>query len=560
MSNPDQPEVRISQGVLRGRKKTSILGQTYYSFLGIPYAKPPVGHLRFRAPRPPSNWFGIRDASREGDVSRQLYPHPSQAGHSLIGSEDCLYLNVFTPSVPVKNAETNILKPVMVWFYYGAFAYGNGNPDFYGPDYLLEKDVIVVTFNYRVGPIGFLSLNIKEAPGNAGMKDQVAMLRWVKKEIQHFGGDPNNITLFGESSGGASVHLHMISPLSRGLFNKAILQSATAYCGWAFAPMKVLYERTLRLANQLGCVSQDPNEILEFLRKHPVDKLVWAQHEIVADAEKASAQYFMFLPTIESHHSLDEPFLTEDPRTLIRSGNFYKVPTMCGFTEKEGLFNLFTTSKRFIELLVNGFEDYLPQRMFRWIDSISRDSPCYEKIRRRYFDGLESKLAKSTIHHAEFPTLEKYFTEVCFKYPIMAAAFDMHKYMTPEIPIYTYYFTFAGALGWNNRRANFPVDKSVVAHGDELGYLFHISVLKKPKLSPDAPEFKTIERMTQFWTNFAKRGNPNPDTISPLFPCVWRPMSEDGNFRALKIDEKLEELDSIEVFDFWHPIDVTLEN
>lgn len=171
----------------------------------------------FQAPGPPPKWEGIYKAIYE------IYECPQYTFLGVIGSEDCLKVNVYVPVFPKAKPHA-----VMVYIHGGSFILGNGGKLIYGPGFLVQKDVIVVTFNYRLGPLGFLCLRIKEAPGNAGLKDQIAALKWVKENIAAFGGDPDNVTVFGESAGATSLSLLLLSEASAGLFNRAIVQSGSA--------------------------------------------------------------------------------------------------------------------------------------------------------------------------------------------------------------------------------------------------------------------------------------------------------------------------------------------
>lgn len=187
--------INTTGGQVRGvEERTSLFGDRYFSWKGIPFAEPPVGNLRFSDPVAHRGWTGIRDASQHGD---------SCAVSGIIrdqrGSEDCLFLNVYTQSIIDK-------RPVMVWIHGGAFILGSGDDAMYGPDYFVTEDVVYVTINYRLGILGFLSTGDRHAPGNYGMKDMVMALKWVKANIVNFGGDPDNITIFGESAGGVAVH------------------------------------------------------------------------------------------------------------------------------------------------------------------------------------------------------------------------------------------------------------------------------------------------------------------------------------------------------------------
>lgn len=213
-----------------GGDNTSLVVQTQYGkvsgirqgsmrkFLGIPYAAPPVGELRWKPPQPAEPWTGVLKA-------HEFAPFCPQVGRASSQTEDCLYLNVYTP---VENGT----YPVMVWTYGGGFVRGQSN--FYNPVRFVHRGMVVVTLNYRVGALGLLALPAltREAPanidsGNYSILDQRAALRWVQNNIAAFGGNPDNVTLFGESAGGLSVLMHLIAPGSKGLFNKAIVESGT---------------------------------------------------------------------------------------------------------------------------------------------------------------------------------------------------------------------------------------------------------------------------------------------------------------------------------------------
>ncbi|KAF2898714.1 hypothetical protein ILUMI_07459 [Ignelater luminosus] len=264
------PIVSIQEGKLRGKICCDFIGGQYFSFQGIPYAKPPVGQLRFKAPQPSEPWTGIRDATIEGNICYHL-----TESKQYVGSEDCLFLNVYTPKLPIKD-EFN-LKPVMFWIHGGAFYYGSGNTDLYGPDYLISEDVVIVTINYRFGLLGFLNLEDPTlgVPGNAGLKDQVMALKWVKRNISQFCGDPDNVTIFGQSSGSASVQCLMLSPMAKGLFHKAIMQSGTALDYWTrgkpSAPL---------VAGVLHLDAANEQEILKTLQSMSVEELFKLQERI----------------------------------------------------------------------------------------------------------------------------------------------------------------------------------------------------------------------------------------------------------------------------------------
>lgn len=189
----ENPIIQTTYGQLQGETLSCGIGCNYFSFKGIPYAAAPVGNLRFRAPVSPQPWSGVRPALEHGPAC------PSSSRLSPVVDEDCLSLNVYT-----KFLDRNL--PVMVWIHGGSFSGGNGHSFTYGPDHLVDEDIILVTINYRLGVLGFLSTEDSNAPGNYGMKDVIKALEWVRYNIRNFGGDPDNVTIFGESAGGAAVH------------------------------------------------------------------------------------------------------------------------------------------------------------------------------------------------------------------------------------------------------------------------------------------------------------------------------------------------------------------
>ncbi|XP_023336019.1 putative inactive carboxylesterase 4 [Eurytemora carolleeae] len=216
--------VKTGFGLINGKIQSSEPNNRKYgSFLGIPYAKPPIGPLRFLPAEPINHFYGphapLQATEYKGDCAQLEI-----GSGKYKGSEDCLYLNVFTPDIHF-TGENNL--PVLVWIHGGGFLIGGSDPGFYGPDRWLDHDIVLVTFNYRLGALGFLSTGDGVAPPNNGLSDQQLVLAWVKENIQAFGGNPSQVTIFGESAGGTSVMAHMSSPRSRGLFNQGIAMSGT---------------------------------------------------------------------------------------------------------------------------------------------------------------------------------------------------------------------------------------------------------------------------------------------------------------------------------------------
>ena len=223
-ADKNKADVKVESGMLRGVSDVGVV-----SYKGVPYAAPPTGNLRWKAPQPAAHWSGVRTANQFGHDCMQL-PFPSDA--APLGTkpdEDCLVMNVWAPA-----ARTSSKLPVMVWIYGGGYVNGGSSPAVYDGSQFAKQGVVFVSFNYRLGRFGFfahpaLTAEAGSAPlGNYAFLDQIAALKWVQNNIAAFGGDPNKVTLFGESAGGGSVLTMMTSPLSRGLFQQAIIESGDA--------------------------------------------------------------------------------------------------------------------------------------------------------------------------------------------------------------------------------------------------------------------------------------------------------------------------------------------
>ncbi len=248
-------ETEISDGILRG----GVRGKVEY-YLGVPYAAPPLGTLRWTPPQPVEPWQGLRDAVAFGPSCAQW--HELGGFSKASGSEDCLYLNIYVPLRESDGSHKDgSCLPVMVWIPGGGFFSGSG--DEYDPAYLVERGVVFVSINYRVGVLGFFShpaINVEgHSSGNYGIMDQQAALRWVRENIACFGGDPENVTIFGESAGAISVTIQMISPTATGLFNKAIIHSSL---GVTETPtLKQMEPIGIEFATKAGCTDQSSQEL-----------------------------------------------------------------------------------------------------------------------------------------------------------------------------------------------------------------------------------------------------------------------------------------------------------
>ncbi|XP_049883738.1 juvenile hormone esterase-like isoform X2 [Pectinophora gossypiella] len=499
----EAPVVSVEQGQLQGRVVTSPAGKAFYSFQGIPYAKPPLGSLRFKAPQPPEPWEGIREATAEGNVSAQIDPLVHK---QYIGDENCLFLNVYTP-----NLDGEFL-PVMVFIHGGGFRFGSGNSRMYGGDYLVEKDVIVVTLNYRCGALGFLSLNTPEVPGNAGLKDMVQALRWIKDNIHNFGGNSGNITLFGESCGGAAVSILTASPASKHLINKGIIQSGTGLNSWAF--QKTPLENARSLAKNLGCESDDVDDILEFLTATPVREIVEANDKMHPSDLFYTRGENIFAAVVEKEFPGVEGVLTEAFIDLLTSGRVAEIPIMIGSTTLE-----FTFDKTEEDL-----QTFIPDDLK--IEKNSQESVAIaEQIKELYFKGK----------HVGVETLPEYFELLSDK----LVNINTHRYVQYLIqvsnkPIYYYKFDYVGELNLTKKLLR-TLGLNHAGHMDELGYLFKNDLLKD--VEPTPQDVKMRERMLRLWTNFAKSGNPTPEE-SHYLTVTWQPVTKD-NLYYLNLSNEL---------------------
>lgn len=288
----------------------------------------------------------LLDCTKERDVSA----HKDIFTSELSGSENCLHLNVYTPRLDAK-------LPVMVFLHGGGFSRGSGNSDLYSPEFLVQEGVVVVTLNYRLGPLGFLSLPQAGLYGNYGLKDQQLALMWVNENIKLFGGDPTNVTLFGESAGGSSVNLHILNERSRKLFHKAICQSGVALNDWVFQIDPEV--KAVQLAKLLGAKSDDPKEVLEVLMKADYKEITAIANQTMSPEEKRRGLPMPFRPTIEVLHK--DAFITESPVELMKRKDIFKgIPIITGINSNEGIITLKASLTK-IEKFNTDMVKYIPR-------------------------------------------------------------------------------------------------------------------------------------------------------------------------------------------------------
>ncbi|MBE0609861.1 MAG: carboxylesterase/lipase family protein [Dehalococcoidia bacterium] len=447
--------------------------EKHQSFMGIPFAAPPVGPLRFKAPQPPVVWSGVRKADTPGLASRQT-------GHPILGfaasgpqDEDCLYLNVFTPSADGGR------RPVLFWIHGGGFTHGAGSEDLYnGGPLAVRGDVVVVTINYRLGALGYLWLgdHLPEAglTANAGQLDQIAALEWVRDNIATFGGDPGNVTIFGESAGAAAVGTLLAMPGAKGLFHKAVLQSGTGRAGDR--------ESGQRIADMLLAeVGLDRARAAELLTI-PADRIIEAQSAVAA---KVGQGGLVFGPIRDGVTLIDRPI------DAVRAGAAAGIPVLAGTNRDE--VKLFAATVRRDEM-----DD---ESLIRVVDA-TLGKPGPEKA-RSVVEVFRKSRAEKGLPGTNLDILDAVGSTARFR----VGATRLVLAQQPHQPdTYLYLFTYAsparhGALG--------------SCHALEMPFVFGtLGAPTQDRFAGSGPAVEQLSRqMMDAWLSFAKTGRPGHEGI-----------------------------------------------
>jgi para-nitrobenzyl esterase len=452
--SPEQ--VKVEQGIVQGTIENSLR-----VFKGIPFAASPVGDLRWKAPQPAPKWKGIK-------ITTKYAPAAFQGGNPPSGkSEDCLYLNIWTPA---KSGKEKV--PVLVWIYGGGFSFGSTSDPVHNGENLARKGVVLVSIAYRVGQLGFLahpelsSENPNKVSGNYGLYDMIAGLKWIQKNIAAFGGDPDKVTIFGESAGGIAVSMLCASPLAKGLFHGAISQS-----GGSFGPTRpTTYPgenmKTLQQAEQAG---------IEYAQK--------VGAATIADLRKIEADKLpMGMGMGSAWPIVDGVVIPDDQYLLYEEGKYNDVPILVGYNSDEGA-------------------------------SFSR-----EKTPEEYFAGVKTRYGKFAddlikIYPAAETSVPKTARDLA-----RDAAFGWQTWIwarlqskTGKSKVYYYYF---------DQHPDYPKDSPRYGfgspHGQDVAYVF--MHLDKSKPETTKSDLEISEAMGTYWTNFAKYGDPNGKGV-PKWPA-----------------------------------------
>uniref|UniRef100_A0A1B6D898 Carboxylic ester hydrolase n=1 Tax=Clastoptera arizonana TaxID=38151 RepID=A0A1B6D898_9HEMI len=510
-------EVKVEEGVLRGREEQSdgLKSVTFYSFEGIPFAKPPIGELRFKEPQPLEPWNGVKDALEGGPAC------PQNMMGSVYGDEDCLYLNVFTPEHP---DEISALKPVFFSVHGGGFCGGDGRREVWTPDYFIDHDVVFVACNYRVGALGFLSLQNDEVSGNAGLKDVIQALRWTQWNIKQFGGDPDHVTVMGMSAGGAAVEFLLLSEMSRGLFKHAICQSGSSLNPWACN--RNPKQLAVQLAETLGYVGNtaDDKALVDFLRDRPAFDIVDKQLDLISLQERMLVCAFTFAPCIEKKGK-GEKFITCSPQDILQGGHFIKVPVIIGCTTNEG--SVMFTPILDLELINKNAEFIIPPHVN--VPKNKREDVARE-IMQFYFGD-------KPVTMENIDPLVDLIADVAFNTGIHQATYLLAD-NSPH-PVYSYRFSKKRENSFleDLLRKSFPDLKlKGAAHGADAEFIFKFNVPNVVTFKEHTDdEKKYVQALTTIITTFGKTGNPNSDS----FPG-WKPtLTSDPQYLELGDDIKM---------------------
>uniref|UniRef100_A0A182JAA7 Carboxylic ester hydrolase n=1 Tax=Anopheles atroparvus TaxID=41427 RepID=A0A182JAA7_ANOAO len=512
--------VTIGPGKVRGGVAIDPSGVHYHYFKGIPYAAPPVGDLRFRSPVPVDSFQRpVLDCFIEGSKCLQY----DQILKVLVGSEDGLFLNVYTPELPGEGTPS---LPVMVYIHGGGFMCGSGDAFLYDPVHFLRHRVVVVTFNYRLGPLGFLSLPEAGIEGNAGLKDQLLVLRWVRHNIAAFGGSPSNVTLFGESAGAKAAYLHYLSPVSRKYFHRVICQSGVACSDFALQVKPS--DKARKLAKCLGYLGSSDSEAIDVLRKAPAADLLRYQMETLDESERHQELKFPFRPVVEGN--VPEAIVTQHPLDALRSGELDPpIPIITGCNSGEGMVALVEAKKNLAQYNLH------PERLVPASLRLSTEDEAIgigEKVKQFYFG--DRPVSSQTL-----PELLDLLSDNEYLTATVTAAELMSRYQ-PKVPHYCYYFTFDGQYGNTKQLLNLS-HLAGVCHGDDVFYMFH-SALNRTSLPEEAEENLVRKRFVKMWTNFARHGNPTPangqDCVKdmPIWEAVVVDQRDGFRLDCLQID------------------------
>lgn len=474
-------------------------------YKGIPYVEAPIGDLRFKEPQPKKSWKDIRDCTKFGPIAPQHQQDESKL--DLPESEDCLYLNVWTPGFD------NNKRPVLFWIHGGGFLIEAGSrPRSDGSRLAYYGNVVVVSFNYRLGALGFL--NLPGIPPNLGIQDQVAALKWVNNNIELFGGDPDNITIFGESAGGQSVLILFTIPSAKGLFHRAIVQSGSANPR-NFDPKKSR-EGGLKFLKKLKI----DIKAVEKLREIAFEKIINTQKKIVGDLLNLDKSPFWPF--------LDGKIIPEQPIEILSKGNNQKIPLMIGYNENE---------LGFLSNLLKEAGNAKRKLILTFVKSNIKNKGIKEEDLNKLIDTYISEFDKFYPDNP-FMYWDGILSDSTFKIPIIRT---LEALINQQSNIYCYMFSYKSPkFGFALHTFEIPfvfdtIDKFDVAEG-------------AVEVSEDSRRLTKI--MMDTWLAFARTGRPDNDKI-PSWP---RYDLEKRGIMKLSFNPEVIETNENPLFKIWEGI------
>ncbi|XP_014215320.1 venom carboxylesterase-6-like [Copidosoma floridanum] len=479
-----RPFVQTHLGGIVGYHKVSFGGRRYEAYEGIPYALPPIGERRFQPPELVRKWMGNLTATKSPSPCIQY--HHEHLNYRVLGTEDCLYLSVYVPT------EINGSHPLPVIFtiHGGAFQFGSALA---GARFLMDRDVIVVGINYRLGPFGFLSTEDDGVvPGNMGLKDQSAALRWTSENIRHFGGDPERITLIGYSAGGASVHFHYLSPMSRGLFRNGL-----SFSGTGFGPGKHCEnsrDKARKLAAALGCPTESTREAIECLRYRP--------SRTISEATKNFMPWLYnpftpFGPVIEAVG--DEPFMNRSAAEIIDSGDVADLLWITGVVSEDGLYPIaeFINDEDLLADLDKNWETIAPHLLdFNYTVPLDEHASVARSIRSHYFGT--KPIDKRTTKELIAMTGDRLYAVDGEKAAKAQAKVN-------KSSVLFWYYSYRALTSASDLLSD-TMDNYGVSHSDDIGMVFENNFMYPPMNARDrAMQIKLIDLVV----SVAEKGYPD---------------------------------------------------
>nr|WCC58182.1 carboxylesterase [Pharsalia antennata] len=524
------PEIDTPLGRVRGYWKLSLDGRKHAAFEGIPYAKPPIGDLRFEAPQPISPWSDTWVAtSPQTCIQAEFFGSKNINGH-----EDCLYLNVYVPAEFLNDPKD---LEVIVAIHGGAFMVGSGH-SVTNSKMLLDKDIVLVTVNYRIGILGFLSTEDDVIPGNNGMKDQVLALKWVRDNIASFGGNPHSVTLVGLSAGGASVHLHYFSPLSKGLFTKGVSQSGTALAPWVVK--KKAAQRAKALAVSLGCPDSPSEALKSCLKRKPAMSLLQHLNQFYGIG---SLPLSPFAPVVEKGSA--NAFLDEEPYQLLKEGKVLDVPWITSFATDDGLL-----PSAFFYSELKKIDEYWTEIAPFLLDCNETLPEAKKEVIPRqvldYYLGEGEKISKEN-----FKKVTKIFTDRFFALPAELAA-KLQAEATKS-PVYFYQFNYTEGDVKMIQFYSKSQEIEGVAHGED-GLYFYGFVSSKTMSDKDKLLRNACQDMLYSYVTSGKPSFDGTDIWQPTGPAELTYLVVTGPNNL-----KLEKTENLTPIDFWSKLGL-LEN